>query len=342
MLYGKAHFADCARHMGTVFPIVLGVGGLIFLSRLLGETVAGGLPLSSLWQFLALTLVKYLPQLLTVSLFAGILLALERSFYRREMAAWHAAGIGLRHFTAPGLIFAAPAVIIIALSSCVFSPWSVRAADSLRARLLNEINPQHLTAGEFAVAPGGAYTYFLRGDETDAGNVFIAGNGKDAHEIITAHAAQRGENELIALSAGSLYRRPHNAKDAAEIISFERMQIYIPPHKSAKERPRGAKFGALEWRAPPHRAEIIWRLNQPLAALFFALLAPLLAASFAGGKHRHSFMLAVLLFILHLNLMYFVRDRIADNSMPFIIGFLLPPAAILALALLIRRFAGLR
>ena len=329
--------------MGTVFPIVLAVGGLIFLSRLLGETVAGALPFSSLWHFLALTLVKYLPQLLTVSLFAGILLAIERSFYRREMAAWHAAGIGLRHFTAPGVIFALPVVCIIAFSSCVFSPWSVRAADSLRARLLNDINPQNIAAGEFVVAPGGEYTYFLRGDETDDGNVFISGNGGEAHEIISARAARRHQDEFVSLEHGAFYRRPRQKDSAAaEIISFKRMQIHIPPHKSEKERPRGAKFGALEWRSPPQRAEIAWRINQPLAALFFALLAPLLGASFAGGKHRHSFLMALLLFIIHLNLMYFVRDRMAEDSLHIAAGMLLAPGFVLAAALFIRRIAAPR
>ncbi|MBE8158720.1 MAG: LptF/LptG family permease [Betaproteobacteria bacterium] len=343
MIYRKAYFADCVRHMGAVFPAVLAVGGLIFLSRLLGETVAGALPLSSLWHFLALTLVKYLPQLLTVSLFAGILLALERSFYRREMTAWHAAGLGLRHFAAPGAAFALPVVCIIAVLSCALSPWSVRAADSLRARLQNDINPQNIAAGEFVTAPGGAYTYFLRGDETDSGNIFIAANGGEAHEIISARAAARSgkSGEFILLEDGAFYRRPREAKTAPpEMIAFERMRIHIPPRAAGKERPRGAKFGELEWRSPPDRAEITWRINQPLAALFFALLAPLLAASFAGGKHRHSFLLALLLFIIHLNLMYFVRDRMADNAMPAVAGILLAPAAVLLAALLVRRAAA--
>lgn len=342
MIYRKAYFADCARHMGAVFPVVLAVGGLVFLSKLLGETVAGALPLYSLWQFLALTVVKYLPQLLNVSLFAGILLALERAFYRREMTAWYAAGIGLRHFTFPGAAFAAPLVCLVALFSCAVSPWSVRAADSLRARLLNDINPENVAPGEFAVVPGGGYTYFLRGDETDSGNIFVAGNAEDAHQIISARAARRG-GEFIELSDGALYRLPllpGGEKGAAETMYFERMEIHIPQGRPEKERRRGAKFADLEWRSPPDRAEIAWRINQPLAALFFALLAPLLGASFAGGKHRHSFLMAVLLFIIHLNLMYFVRDKMADDALPAAAGVLIPPAAVFVIALFVRRAAA--
>lgn len=184
------------------------------------------------------------------------------------------------------------------------------------------------------VAPGGAYTYFLRGDETASNNIFIASNSDDAHEIISAHAATRG-GEFIVLANGALFRREKSTP--SEMIAFERMQIHIPQSRPKKERRRGAKFGELEWRSPPDRAEIAWRINQPLAALFFALLAPLLSAAFAGGKHRHSFLLAVLLFIIHLNLMYFVRDRMADDTIPAVAGMLLAPVAVLAVALLIRR-----
>ncbi|MGI9307535.1 MAG: LptF/LptG family permease [Gammaproteobacteria bacterium] len=340
MIYRKAHFADCARHMGAVFPAVLAVSGLIFLSRLLGETVASALPFASLWQFLALALIKYMPQLLTVSLFAGILLALERAFYRREMLAWHAAGLGLRHFAAPGLLFALPVVILIAALSFAASPWASRTADSLRARLLNDINPQNISAGEFGVAPGGEYTYFVRGDDS-RGNIFIARNRGESHEIISARAARRGGGKWILLEDGSFYRRPRNAenKNAPEIIAFSKMQIRLPPEQFNPQRPRGAKLGALQWNTPAERAELIWRINQPLAALFFALLAPFLAASFARGKHRHGFMLALLLFIIYLNLMYFVRARMAEEGLHVLPALLLAPSAVFAAALAIRRAA---
>ena len=58
MLYRRAHIRDCARHMGVIFPVVLLVSGLIFIAQLLGDTVALALPASSLWQFLALAVLK--------------------------------------------------------------------------------------------------------------------------------------------------------------------------------------------------------------------------------------------------------------------------------------------
>lgn len=336
MIYRRAHMADCARHMGTVFPAALVVGGLLFLSRLLAETVASALPISSVWQFLVLSLIKYMPQLLVVSVFAGILLAMERAFRCREMAAWFAAGIGLRHFVMPGILFALPVAVAVGLLSCVFSPWSVRAADILRAELTSDINPQNIRPGEFGVAPGGAYTYFLSGDDSRSDNIFIAGEGDRAHEIISSRTASRNSGEFITLEHGAFYRLPKEAEEAAETVKFERMEIHLPPPEARAVRPRGAKFADLQWARQRDRTELVWRINQPLAVFFFALLAPFLGGSFLRGGQRHGFMAAIILFVIHLNLMYFAREQMEDG-MHFIPALLMAPAAATACALLLRR-----
>ncbi|MGI9297504.1 MAG: LptF/LptG family permease [Gammaproteobacteria bacterium] len=342
MIYRRAHIADCARHMGAVFPAALIVGGLIFLSRLLAETVADALPVSSVWQFLALALIKYMPQLLVVSLFAGALLAVERSFRQREMAAWFAAGIGLRHFVLPGVMFALPVIFAVALLSCALSPWSVRAADTLRAQLTGDLDPRNIRPGEFGVVPGGAYTYFFSGgggqESEKSLNVFVAGEDDEAREIISARAAYRARDErddFISLENGAFYRLPKNGEDAPEIVSFARMDIYPPSPEVRAVRPRGAAFSDLRWDDPRARTEIVWRINQPLAALFFALLAPMLGGAFARGR-RHGFMAALLLFVIHLNLMYFARDQMAAG-LHFIPAMLLAPGTVFAAALLLRR-----
>lgn len=336
MIYRRAHIADCARHTGAVFPAALAVGGLIFLSRLLAETVAEALPVSSVWQFLALAMIKYLPQLLLVSLFAGMLLALERAFRSREMEAWFAAGIGLRHFLLPGAMFALPLVAAVALLSCVLSPWSVRTADLLRAQLVNDLDVSLVREGEFGVAPGGDYTYFFGGEDQPGRNVFVAGEDDKARRIISASAARSERDSFITLDRGVLYRLPKDAAAAPEIVSFAYMDIYVPSPAAGAVRPRGAAFSDLRWQNARDRTEIVWRLNQPLAALFFVFLALFAGGAFArGGRRRHGFMAAVLLFVIHLNMMYFARGQMSDG-LHFVPAMLLAPAATFAAALLFR------
>ena len=335
MIYRRAHIADCARHTGAVFPATLAVSGLLFLSRLLAETIADALPVSSVWQFLALAMIKYMPQLLAVSLFAGLLLAVERAFRSREMEAWFAAGIGLRHFVLPGAMFAAPFVAAVAVLAFSLSPWSVRAADSLRAQLTSDLNPGHIRPGEFGVVPGGVYTYFFGGEESPGRNIFVAGEREDAREVISAHAARRDRDSFVTLDRGAFYRLPKDAANAPEIVSFSRMDIYLPSPEARAVRPRGAAFSDLRWENARDRTEIVWRINQPLAVLFFAFLAPFVGGAFVRGKRRHGFMAAVLLFVIHLNMMYFAREQMAAG-LHFVPAILMAPAAAFAAALLLR------
>ena len=337
MIYRRAHIADCARQTGAIFPAALIVGGLIFLSRLLAETVADALPVSSVWQFLALALIKYMPQLLVFSLFAGVLLAIEKAFQRREMLAWFATGIGLRHFILPGVLFALPIIVAIALLSCILSPWSVRAADSLRAQLTSNLDPGRIRPGEFGVVPGGEYTYFVGGDEQQFLDVFIAGEDENAREIIAARAAVREEDGFISLADGTFYRLPNREEDAPEIVAFSRMDIYPPSPEELAARPRGAAFSDLRWEDPRARAEIIWRINLPLAALFFALIAPMAGGAFARGRRRGRGLIAApLLFVIHLNLMYFAKDQM-EAGMHYALAILIAPAAVFLTALVLSK-----
>ena len=342
MIYRTAHITDCARHMLAALPVALAVGGLIFLSQLLADAAANALPLAALGQFLALAVVKYIPQLLTASLFVGVMLAFGRAFQTREMAAWFAAGAGLRHFVLPGALFALPSIVLVAIFSVSVSPWAVRAAADLRARLLHDINPESLRPGEFGVAPGGAYTYFI-GDERDSdGNIFIVRNREDAHEVIITQAARKDSEggEFIALQNGVLYRLPRLAESPRppEITAFEAMQIHLPSAQNISLRPRGRPFADLRWDNNRERAEWIWRINQPLAALFLTLLAPLLndINPRRGGQGR-GFFAAMFLFTIYLNLLYFVRDGMSGGEMHFIVGLLVAPLSLLAVALLLRR-----
>ena len=319
--------------------MVVAVGSLIFLSRLLAETIASALPLVSLWQFLLLTLLKYAPQFLTISLFAGTLLAIGRAYHYHEMDVWFASGIGLRHFVMPGLMFALPAVVAVAVAAFVLSPWAVRTADALQVQLLHDINPQQLRAGQFGVTPGGAYTYFFSGDENQPDNIFIARNEDVPSEIITTRAVRRERGDkkgLITLLDGTIYRLP-TATKAPEVTTFERMEVRLPIPGALRTRTRAAAWGALDWNSPRARAELIWRINQPLAALFFAFLAPLVGGTQARHGGRRLLFIGLLLFVIYLNLLYFVRDGVATDGMHAAAALSLAPLAVFATALLLGR-----
>ena len=342
LIYRRAHIVSCARHAGAVLPIVAGVAALVFLSRILAD--AQGFPPNAAAKLLGLTLLRYAPQFLTVALAAGVALAVARAFNEMEMDAWFALGVGLRHFILPTLMFAAPVAAVVAVLSLGGAPWAARAGDDFRAALGRAIAPENLRSDVFGRAHGGKHAYFIHSENGQIRRVFLARRQNGLHEIILSGGIRRADDGGIRLEAGRLYRVPdalisagrknESASDRfyfapLDRMAFDELEIVPPPAAPGRRRARVRAWESLSWSKPDERAEMVWRVNMPLAALLLAFLAPLLArpAARARAGRGQGFVAALLMFALHLNLLYFARDVVADESVPGWLGIVFPHLA---------------
>ena len=334
LIYRRAHIVSCARHAGAVLPIVVGVGALIFFSRILAE--AGGFPPVAAVKLLGLTLLRYAPQFLIVALAAGVALAVARAFNEMEMDAWFALGIGLRHFIFPTLLFALPVAALVGALSLDGAPWAARAGDDFRAALARAIAPENLRPGVFGRAQDGN-AYFIEAEDGEIKSVFLSRRISNLHEVILSGGVARAGDGGVRLKAGRLYRVPDYSASAApesapapiDRMAFDELEIIPPPSEQGERRARARSWENLQWRKPEDRAEMVWRINMPLAALLLAFFAPMLARPRARGRigRGHGFVASLLLFALHLNLLYFARDVVADESIPGWLGILTPHLA---------------
>ena len=78
---------------------------------------------------------RYLPVLLSLTLFIAVLAALTRSYRDSEMVVWFSAGRSLKAWLTPVLLFALPFVFSIALLSLALSPWAVRKSEEFRHQM---------------------------------------------------------------------------------------------------------------------------------------------------------------------------------------------------------------
>ena len=331
LIYHRAHIVSCARHAGAVLPIVVGVGALIFLSRILAE--AGGFPLDAAVKLLGLTLLRYAPQFLVVALAAGVALAVARAFNEKEMDAWFALGIGLRHFILPTFLFALPVVALVGALSLDGAPWAARVGDDFRAAFARAIAPENLRSGVFGRAQDGG-AYFIEAEDGEIKSVFLARRGDGLREIILSGGVRRVGDGGAQLESGRLYRipdffAPENASAPIDRMAFDALEVLPPPSERGERRARARPWASLRWSKPADRAEMVWRINMPLAALLLAFFAPLLARPRSRGRigRGHGFVASLLLFALHLNLLYFARDVVADEGVPGWLGILMPHLA---------------
>ena len=354
LIYRRAHVASCARHFGAVLPIVAGVSALVFFSRILADA-EGGVSVSSAAQLLGLTLLRYAPQLLAVSLAAAVTLAMARAFKEMEMDAWFALGAGMRHFVYPTFVAAAPVVVLIAALSAEGSPWAARAGEDIRAELGRAIAPENLRSGVFGRALGGRMAYFIEDD--DEGNirrVFLArrldapeGSGGSGgkgglHEVALSGGLSRGDGGQAKLESGRLYRLLPNSDAPADRMAFDELEVTPPPPERGERRARFRAWENLSWSAADERAEMVWRINMPLAALTLALLALALSRSHPKMGRGHGFVSALLLFSVNLNLLYFARDSVADEVVSGWVGVVAPHCITVAIGLTLVWIGALR
>lgn len=302
----------------------------MFFVRLLADVVANSLPLPVLGNLFMLTMLKYAPQLIALSVFAGVFVAFCRFFQRREMDAWFSAGVGMRHFVPPLLLFSLPGMLFVAAFTLAGTPWTVRQMNNIQSQASLEVNADNLPVRRFVSAPGGVYTYFWDGD----GDIFIARNA-GAHELIFTRAAAADGRNLTLLD-GRLFRLSPAA--AIEEMRFAKIELSLPAADSIRLPPRAKPTAALRWGNPADRAELVWRLSLAVAVAVLAQLALLLAQARPGKWH--GYLLAVAVFFLYLNLMRYAKGEMAADNFPALLGFLLPHGAMLALVGLLARRRG--
>lgn len=328
MIYQRLTVRSCARYAAVIAPVVTFISGLIFFSRLLGDTVSGVIPPFILGKLFILTLLKYAPQLLILSAFAGTFIAMRRAFIQNEMHAWFNSGLGLHNFIKPVLVFALPTAIVVGIFSLWVSPWAVYSIGTVRTAAAFDITLDHIIPEQFGVMPGGTHSYYLNKNNT----LFVADNQHPS--VIFARGLTREDNSSLRFLDGDLFhlRQEENGSQSLEKMRFASLRLSLPDIEKINIRPRAKTLAALDWDKNNDRAELIWRLMLPLALIILVLSALLLSPAHSRVGRQFGFFSAITVFFLYLNALRFMRDQVAGETLPAAAAIILPP---LATALLI-------
>ena len=338
MIYRRAFVRESAGYAASTLGVIGGVLALVLLSRLLGDAAGGALPPSAIGGLLALALVKYAPQALSLALFAGTLLALGRAFRDREMIAWQGAGIGLRAFAIPAIFFALPLIVLIGWLALEGSPWALRTAAAYRELAKLEARFDAADPGVFGeVAESGLVYIFERREGGSIADIFIAGKQGNLHEVVLAGGGHRraGEGPIaIVLEEGKRYRvAVDSPKDdsppTAETLDFSRYTFFLGGDSGGREATRLRALSAADLAARSDsaaRAEMIWRIGLPLSALMLALLALPLARAHPRTGKGYGIAVAVFAFWIYQSALGLARAWVGDGTLIAAAGLIFPHA----------------
>ena len=161
MLYRRALTREMGLATGAVLTVLVAIALVVLFIRLLGDVARGELANEAVFAFLGFSLLYFLPVLMTIALFAGVLLPLSRMWRDSEMVIWFNAGLSLMQWMRPVLTFAVPFSLVILLLTLVLNPWAQTKKSEYRQDLRSRSESTLISPGMFAESSAGQRVYYV-------------------------------------------------------------------------------------------------------------------------------------------------------------------------------------
>lgn len=352
MIFQRAVRREFTQTAAGIFVALFAILLTTQLIRLLNDAARGRVDPEAVAALLGFAALNYLPVLLSLALFVSILLTLSRSYRDSEMVVWFSSGLPLTAWIRPVLAFALPLVIAIALLSLFLSPWALSQSAEFRQKLSSRSDAGQVSPGAFQESSSSDRVVFVEAVADDASfvrNVFVSSlqHGRLGVTMAASGHQETAENgdRFMVLENGRRYEVEPGTPEF-RILEFARYAIRVETREARgiERTPRNMPtHELLQVDQPAYRAELLWRLGIPLAAVVLALLAiPLSFVNPRAGRSANM-LLAVFVYMVYSNLLSISQAWVAQGRISFLLGLLavhLLMAALLPL-LFYRRIAVL-
>ena len=328
MIFQRSLLREFAIMGIATFIVLLAITITTQLIRFLGYAARGNISTDAVLTFLGFASLRYLPILLSLTLFISVLMTLTRSYRDSEMVVWFTSGQGLNAWIRPVLIYAAPLVFVIAVLSLLLSPWSMGKTEEYRRQLESRDEVAAISPGVFKESRNAERVYFvekLAANLTTVANIFV--HSEEDGQIGTT-VAKRGYQEtapngdrFLVLQNGRRYIGPPGSAEF-RIIEFEKYSLRIESSEARESLPSAKSRSTadlMKEKSAEATAELIWRAGLPISAFVLCLLA--IPMSFVNPRAGRSLnlMLAALLYMVYSNLLSIFQAWVAQQRIgPFL------------------------
>jgi lipopolysaccharide export system permease protein len=319
MLYRRALIREMGLATGAVLTVLVAIALVVLFIRLLGDVARGELANEAVFAFLGFSLLQSLPGLMTIALFAGVLLPLSRMWRDSEMVIWFNAGLSLVQWMRPVLSFAVPFSVVILVLTVVISPWMQTKKSEYRQELRSRSESSLIAPGMFAESSAGQRVYYVESLNPLTGivrNVFMQSRIDGQLGLVVAregsHTQLADGSRYLVFKDGRRYEGTPGQLDY-RIVQFERYWMRLDPIAvgSVQTSIRHMRMKTLLADSSPQaRAELVWRLSGPVSALILAVMA--IPLSYVNTRARRSYGLVIAL------LMYFVYNNLLSLSQAWV------------------------
>ena len=308
----------------------------------------GIIPNDSILTILVFSLLKYLPILLTLTLFLTILLTLSRWFRDSEMMIWFSSGLGLTSFIRPILFFSLPIILLIGFLSLYLSPWATQKSEEYKAGLKNRDELATISPGSFKESKSKDRVFYVEGFG-DLGskvkNVFVQSEQNGKLGIIVSNQGSRvstnTDDEYIVLKKGKRYEVNHENNHFTEIKFSDygfMVEKKLPPIIDVNQVEAMPTILLLLTKGNREIAEFVWRVSLPISGTVLIILA--IPLSFINPRSGRSvnIIIAILIFAVYNNLMGVTQSYINLGKLnPYVGGSIVHLLVILTASYLMMR-----
>lgn len=318
--------------------ITTAVGSLLILvsiviaqraGYLLQLAANGALPNDAITTMLGFNMVKFMPMLLSLTLFLSILMTLTRWYRDSEMVVWFSSGLSITSFIRPILSFSIPVVVLISILSLFVMPWATNKGENYKTQLENRDELSAISPGTFKESSNAERVYFIESFDSLGSlvkNIFVQSLHQQKLGIIVAAKGSRyveknGDNFLV-MNNGTRYQGVRDTKEFST-TSFEKYSVRLETAE-VKQKPvqtiSKSSKELLENKDNANNAELQWRLAIPISALILAFLAIPLSALDPRSGRSINFVLAIVIYIIYNNMLSIMQAWVAQGKLNASIG----------------------
>jgi lipopolysaccharide export system permease protein len=329
MLFRRSLLQELTFTASGTFLILVGIVIAQRAGYLVQLAAKGILPNDAITTILGFNIIRFMPLLLSLSLFLAILLTLSRSYRDSEMVIWFSSGLSITNWIRPILVFTIPIVILIAFLSLFVTPWATTKVEDFRMQLESRDDLAAISPGVFKESAHADRVFFVESfDELGnvVKNIFVQSVQHQKLGITVAAQGNRlveknGDNFLIMQNG----RRYEGSRGSSEYSTteFKKYAIRVEAGEARREPPSTQSISSQELiqnKNNTNMAELQWRLSMPISALVLALLAIPLSALDPRAGRSANFALAIVIYIIYNNLLNIIQAWIAQGKVSGVIG----------------------
>lgn len=310
----------------VVVLLLVSLGGVF--ADLVSEIARGRVPAPLLFSQIGLRIVSFLPLVLPLGLFIGLLMGIGRLYRDSEMAVLFALGQGPRQMLGPLALVATPVLVVVALCAL----WLGPAAERMARQAVEDANRSFLVAGleagRFVELPGGRGVVFvaeLSPDGRHFKRLFVQMRRGERVDVITAV-----EGEMFVDAGGRFLRLRDGFRAEGRpgqrdfrLQRFQVNEVRLPDPESENRNPLAGRptLSLISPTATPRaRAEFHYRIGVPIFSVILALLALPLARSPPRQTRYGRMIVAVLAYAFGMNLLVLGKAWLGSGQIPMALG----------------------